>query len=107
MHGDVDDLNDDLLVIHGYDVDFLSFDDHSNDDLILKLLIFLFCLLMMGDIVDLLDLVEVELYAVDDSAEEVQDVVEAAHFVVDLLLLDDVDDHIDAETESMVLGPDG
>ena len=45
---------------------------------------------MMGDAVDLLVLVDVELYAVDDSAEDVQDVVDAAYFVVDLLLLNDV-----------------
>ena len=61
----------------------------------------------MGDIVDLLVLVEVELYVVDDSAEDVQDVVDAANFVVDLLLLDDVNDNIDAEIEGMVLDPDG
>ena len=62
---------------------------------------------MIGDAVDLLVLVDVELYAVDDSAEDVQDVVDAAYFVVDLLLLDDVNNNIDAEVEGMVLDPNG
>ena len=62
---------------------------------------------MMGAAVDLLVLVDVELYAVDDSAGDVQDVVDVAYFVVDLLLLDDVNDNIDAEVEGMVLDPDG
>ena len=39
MHDDLDDLNDDFSVIHGHDVDFLFFDDHSNDDLPFRLLI--------------------------------------------------------------------
>ena len=39
MHDDLDDLDDDLLVIQGCDVDFLFSDDHSNDDLALELLI--------------------------------------------------------------------
>ena len=62
---------------------------------------------MMDDAVDLLVLVDVVLHAVDDSAEDVQDVVDAAHFVVDLLLLDDVNDNADAEVEGMILDPDG
>ena len=39
LHTDLDDLNDDLSVIQNHDVDFLFFDDHSNDDLVLKLLV--------------------------------------------------------------------
>ena len=39
MHGDLDDLDDDLSVIQGHDVDFLFFEDHSNDDLTFGLLI--------------------------------------------------------------------
>ena len=40
LHDDHDDLNDDdLSVIPCFDVDFLVFDDHSKDDLVLKLLI--------------------------------------------------------------------
>ena len=62
---------------------------------------------MMNNTVDLLVLVDVELYAVDNFAEDVQEVVDAANFVVDLLLLDDVNDNVDAEVESMVLDPDG
>ena len=34
LHDDLDDLNDDLSVIHGLDVDFLFSEDHSIDDLI-------------------------------------------------------------------------
>ena len=39
MHDGLDDLADDLSVIHCYDVDFLSFDDHSSDDLAFGLLL--------------------------------------------------------------------
>ena len=40
LHNGLDDLlNDDLSVILLHDVDFLFFDDHSNDDFILKVLI--------------------------------------------------------------------
>ena len=39
MHGDLDDLNDDLSVNQGHDVVFLFSDDHSNDDLAFGLLI--------------------------------------------------------------------
>ena len=40
LHDDLDDLNnDDSSVILCLDVDFLFFDDHSKDDLVLKLLI--------------------------------------------------------------------
>ena len=56
---------------------------------------------MMNDAVDLLILVDVELYVVD-----VQEVVDVASFVVDLLLLDDVSDNVDAEVEGMILDPD-
>ena len=39
MHGDLDDLDDDLSVIQDHDVDFLFSEDHSNDDLTFGLLI--------------------------------------------------------------------
>ena len=39
LHDDLGDLNDDLSVIHGHDIDFLFFDDPSNDNLVLKLLV--------------------------------------------------------------------
>ena len=39
LHGDLDDPDDDLSVTHSHDVDFFLFDDHSNDDLVLKLLV--------------------------------------------------------------------
>ena len=39
LHNDLDDLSDDLTVILCHDVDFLFFDNHSIDDLVLKLLI--------------------------------------------------------------------
>ena len=53
------------------------------------------------DLLDLLVLVDVELYAVD-----VQEVVDAASFVVDLLLLDNASDNVDDEEEGMILDPD-
>ena len=60
----------------------------------------------MNDVVDLLVLVDVELYAVDNFVEGVQDVVDAANFVVYLLLLNDVNAKIDADVERVVLDPD-
>ena len=38
LHDDLDDLIDDLSVTFLYDVDFLLFDDHFNDDPALDLL---------------------------------------------------------------------
>ena len=60
-----------------------------------------------ADTVDLLVFVDAEPNAADDSAEDVQDVVDAVYFVVNLLLLDDVDDNIDVEVGGMMLDPDG
>ena len=95
----LDDLADDLSVIHGHDVDFLFlkkfFDDHSNDGLAFWVVDSLFCLLMMNDAVDLLVLVDVELYAVDESAEGVHDVGDAVCLAIDLLWLGNVDDNTD------------
>ena len=39
LHDDLDDLSDDLSVIHCVDVDSLLFDDHFHDDLVLKLVV--------------------------------------------------------------------
>ena len=62
---------------------------------------------MMADAVDLLVFVDAEPDAADDSAEDVQNVVDAVNFVVDLLLLDDVDDNVDVEKGGMMLDSDG
>ena len=61
---------------------------------------------MMNDAVDLLVLVDVELLAVNNSAEDVHDVGDAVCFVMDLLLLGNVDDNIGAEVDDMLLDPD-
>ena len=49
----------------------------------------------MNNAVDLLVLVDVELYAVDESAEGVHDVGDAVCFAIDLLWLGNVDDNTD------------
>ena len=48
---------------------------------------------MMNDVVDLLVLVDVELYVVDIFAEDVHDVGDAVRFAMDLLWLSNVDDN--------------
>ena len=50
---------------------------------------------MMIDAVDLLVLVDIELYAVDEFDEGVHDVGDAVCFAMDLLWLGNVDDNTD------------
>ena len=96
MHDDLDDLDDDLSVIQSHDVDILLFDDKLNDDdLVLEVLALLFCLLTMADIVDLPVLLDAEPNDVDNSAEDVQDVVDA------------VSNNVDIDEEGKMLEPDG
>ena len=62
---------------------------------------------MMADAVDLLVFVDDEPNAAGDSSEDVRYVVDAVYFVVDLLLLEDVDDNVDVEKDDMMRDPDG
>ena len=60
----------------------------------------------MNEAVDLLVLVDAELFAVNNSAEDVHNVSDDVYLVVDLLLLSDVGDNTDVEVDDMLLDPD-